>query len=111
MSSITKKGEIESASSPLVGFSGLNGNITKGLTSLLSVEQEIKSIAYTYGLWNEKWLKVQQEGKLDDIPHNVQIKAKVVYWCVRRSWKQSSSREKDNNENRVNKMAYMCVIS
>ena len=52
--SIIKKGEIESASSPLVGFSGLNGNITKGLTSLLSVEQEIKSIAYTYGLWNEK---------------------------------------------------------
>jgi hypothetical protein len=31
--------------------------------------------------------KVQLEGKLDDIPHNVQIKAKVVYCCVRRSWK------------------------
>ena len=54
LSSITKKGEIESASSSLVGFGGLNDNIIKGLTSLLSVEQEIESIAYTYGLWNEK---------------------------------------------------------
>ena len=44
----------ESASSPLVGFGGLNDNIIKGLTSLLSIEQEIESIAYTYGLWNEK---------------------------------------------------------
>ena len=44
----------ESASSPLVCFGGLNDNIIKGLTSLLSVEQEIESIAYTYGLWNEK---------------------------------------------------------
>jgi hypothetical protein len=84
---------IESASSPLVGFDGLNDNIIKSLTSLLSVEQEIESIAYTYGLWNEKWLKVQQEGKLDDIPHNIQIKVKVMYCCVRRSWKQSSSRK------------------
>ena len=49
-----KKGEIVSASSPLVGFGKLNDNTIKGLTSLLSVEQEIKSIAYTYGLWNEK---------------------------------------------------------
>jgi hypothetical protein len=30
----------ESASSPLVGFGELNDNIIKGLTSLLSVEQE-----------------------------------------------------------------------
>jgi len=49
-----QKGEIERASSPLVGFGGFNNNIIKGLTSLLSVEQEIESIAYTYGLWNEK---------------------------------------------------------
>jgi hypothetical protein len=40
LSSITKNGEIESASSPLVGFCELNDNIIKGLTSLLSVEQE-----------------------------------------------------------------------
>ena len=73
------------ACNPLVGFDELNNNTFKGLTSLLNIEQKIQSIAYTYGLWNEKWLKVQQEGKLDDIPHNVQIKAKVVYCCVRRS--------------------------
>jgi hypothetical protein len=33
--------ESESASNPLVGFRELNDNIIKGLTSLLSVEQEI----------------------------------------------------------------------
>ena len=43
-----------SASSPLVGFGELNNNTIKGLTSLLSVEQEIEFIAYTCGLWNEK---------------------------------------------------------
>ena len=54
LSSITKKGEIVSASSPLVGFGELNDNTIKGLTSLLSVDQEIELIAYTYELWNEK---------------------------------------------------------
>jgi hypothetical protein len=44
----------ESASSPLVGFGELNDNTIKGLTTLLSVEQKIEFIAYTYGLWNEK---------------------------------------------------------
>ena len=56
LSSITKKGEIESASSPLVGFGGFNDNVIKGLTSLLSVEQEIEFITYTCGLWNEKFI-------------------------------------------------------
>ena len=54
LSSIAKKGEIVSASSPLVGFGELNDNTFKVLTSLLSVEQEIEFIAYTCGLWNEK---------------------------------------------------------
>jgi hypothetical protein len=45
---------VESASSPLVGFGELNDNIIKCLISLLSVEQEIKFIAYTCGLWNDK---------------------------------------------------------
>jgi hypothetical protein len=54
LSPLTKKGEIVSASSPLVGFGELNDNITKGLISLLSVEYEIVFIAYTCGLWNEK---------------------------------------------------------
>ena len=61
LSSITKKGEIVSASSPLVGFGELNENTVKGLTSLLSVS------------------KVQQESKLDGISHNVQMKTKGVY--------------------------------
>ena len=51
LSSITKKGEIVSASSPLVDFGELNDNTVKGLTSLLSVS------------------KVQQESKLDGISH------------------------------------------
>ena len=54
LSSITKKEEIVSASSPLVGFGKLNDNTIKGLISLLSVEQEIVFIVYTCGLWNEK---------------------------------------------------------
>ena len=49
-----QKGEIVSASSPLVGFGEMNDDTIKGLTSLLSVEQEIKFIAYTCRLWNEK---------------------------------------------------------
>jgi hypothetical protein len=44
----------KSASSPLVGFDELNDNIIKGLISLLSVEQKIEFIAYTYGLSNDK---------------------------------------------------------
>ena len=39
-----------SASRPLVGFGKLNDNTIKGLISLLSIEQEIESIAYTCGL-------------------------------------------------------------
>jgi hypothetical protein len=39
-SSITKKGEIESAFTPFVSFGDLDNNTFKGLTSLLSVEQE-----------------------------------------------------------------------
>jgi hypothetical protein len=38
---------MKSVSSPLVGFGELNDNIIKGLTSLLSVEQEIEYIANT----------------------------------------------------------------
>jgi hypothetical protein len=56
LSSITKKGEIVSASIPLVGFGELNDNTIKGLASLLGVEQEIEFIAYTCGLWNEKYI-------------------------------------------------------
>ena len=47
-------GDSISASTLLVGFGELNDNTIKGLTSLLSVEQEIEFTAYTCGLWNEK---------------------------------------------------------
>ena len=57
LSSITKKGEIVSASSPLMGFVKLNDNTIKGLISLLSVEQEIEPIAYTYGLCINKYIQ------------------------------------------------------
>jgi hypothetical protein len=48
LSSITKKGEIVSASGPLVGFGELNDDTIKDLTSLRSVEQEIE---YCTHLW------------------------------------------------------------
>jgi hypothetical protein len=40
LSSITKKGEIESASNPFMAFGDLDNNTLKGLFSLPSVEQE-----------------------------------------------------------------------
>jgi hypothetical protein len=57
LSSITKKGEIVSAYSLLVGFGKLNNNTIKGLISLLSVEQEIESVAYTCGLCINKYIQ------------------------------------------------------
>jgi hypothetical protein len=42
LSSITKKGEIESAFIPFVSFGDLDDNTFKRLTSLISVEQEIQ---------------------------------------------------------------------
>ena len=51
--------------------------------------------------------KGQQIDKLDGIPHSVEIKAKVVYCCIGRSWKQSSSSKRHNNANGINDMAYM----
>jgi hypothetical protein len=47
LSSITKKDEIISASSPFMGFGELKDNTIKGLISLLNVEQETKYIEYT----------------------------------------------------------------
>ena len=57
LNSLGTSREYKSASSPLVGFGGLNDNIIKGLTSLLSVEQEIECIAYTRRLYGEKCIK------------------------------------------------------
>ena len=46
-----------SVSRHLVGFGKLNDNTIKGLISLLSVEQEIESIAYTCGLCINKYIQ------------------------------------------------------
>ena len=89
-----------------MGFGELNDNTIKGLTSLLSVEQEIEFIAYTCELWNKKCIKVQQKGKLDDIPYNVQIKAKLCI-VVLEDHENNIVQEKDNNANGVDEMASM----
>jgi hypothetical protein len=47
LSSITKKGEIESAFIPFMGFGDLDNKTFKGLTSLLNVEQEIQYDEHT----------------------------------------------------------------
>jgi hypothetical protein len=47
LSSITKQGEIESAFIPFVSSGDLDNNTFKGLTSLLSVEQEIQYDEHT----------------------------------------------------------------
>jgi len=77
LSSIIKKGEIESASNPLVGFGGLNDNIIKGLISLPSVEQEIELLHTLVDCVMRSVSKVQQEDKLDGIPYSVEMKAKL----------------------------------
>jgi hypothetical protein len=49
-------------------------------------------------LWNEKCIQVQQEDKFDDIPHNVQIKAKLCI-VVLEDHANNIVQEKDNNAN------------
>jgi hypothetical protein len=63
LSSITKKGEIESAFISFVGFGDSDNNTFKGLTSLLSVEQEIQYDEYTWIVYNDQWTKVQHKVK------------------------------------------------
>jgi hypothetical protein len=55
LSSITKKREIESAVIPFVSFGDLDNNTFKGLTSLLSVEQEIQYDEHTWIVYNDQW--------------------------------------------------------
>ena len=95
LSSITKKGEIVSASSLLVGFGELNDNTIKGLTSSPLVgfgelnDNTIKGLTSLISV-----SKGQQESKLDGISHNVQMKTKVVCWCkLKLDWYQHSYQE------------------
>jgi hypothetical protein len=62
---ILLNGSSISASIPLVGFGWLNDNTIKGLTSLLSVEQVIYYITYTwdmsfYILWSVSMVQSQR---------------------------------------------------
>jgi hypothetical protein len=63
LSSITKKGEIESAFISFVSFGDLDNNTFKGLTSLLSVEQEIQYDEHIWIVYNDQWIKVQHKVK------------------------------------------------
>jgi hypothetical protein len=58
-----QKGEIESAFIPFVCFGDLDNNTFKGLTSLLSVEQEIQCDELTSIVYNDQWTKVQHKVK------------------------------------------------
>jgi hypothetical protein len=57
------KWPVESAFIPFVSFGDLNNNTFKGLTSLLSVEQEIQYDEHTWIVYNDQWTKVQHEVK------------------------------------------------
>jgi hypothetical protein len=53
----------ESAFIPFVSFGDLDNNTFEGLTSLLSVEQEIQYDEHTWIVYNDQWTKVQHEVK------------------------------------------------
>jgi hypothetical protein len=50
--------------------------------------------------------KAQQAGKLDDMPHSVEMKAKL-YTVVLKDYGNNLGQAKDNNANKIYGMAYM----
>ena len=50
--------------------------------------------------------KVQQEGKLNDMPHSVKIKA-TFYIIVLKDYGNNLVQTKDNNANGINEMVFM----
>jgi hypothetical protein len=52
-----------SAFIPFVSFGDLDNNTFKGLTSLLSVEQEIQYDEHTWIEYNDQWTKIQHKVK------------------------------------------------
>ena len=50
--------------------------------------------------------KVQQEGKLDDMLHSVEMKAKLCI-AVLKNYGNNLVQAKDNNANGINEMAFM----
>jgi hypothetical protein len=57
------KCDSESAFIPFVSFGDLGNNTFKGLTSLLSVEQEIQYDEHTWIMYNDQWTKIQHKVK------------------------------------------------
>jgi len=49
---------------------------------------------------------VQKEGKLDDMPHSVVMKAKL-YIVVLKDYRNNLVQAKDNNANVIDEMAFM----
>ena len=54
--------------------------------------------------------KAQQAGKLDDMPHSVEMKAKLCI-VVLEDYGNNLGQAKDNNANKIYGMAYMLWIS
>jgi hypothetical protein len=96
-----------SASSSLVDFDVLSDNRVKGLTRLLSVEQEFNYIAYTCKreLYDLNVTKVQQEVKPNSIPQCAEMKAKLYVFMLEDLIKRIYF--KHNNANRVDEMTYV----
>ena len=100
LSSITKKGETVSASSPLVGFGELNDNIIKDLTSLLSVKQEIVFIVYTLDCGMRTVYRFNKKANLMIFHIMFKSRAKMCI-VVLEDHGNNIVQEKDNNANGV----------
>jgi hypothetical protein len=96
----------ESASIPLVGFGELNHNTIKGLTSLLSVEQEIEYIANTWILQTKMYQKFNKKASLMVFHIVLKWRPKLCI-VVLEDHENNLVQAKDNNANVINEMAYM----
>ena len=76
----------------------------KGLTSLLSVEQKIELLHTLVDCVMRSVSKIQQEDKLDGIPHSVEMKAKLCI-VVLEDHGNNLVQAKDNNANGIDEMA------
>ena len=83
-----------------MGFGELNDNTIKGLTSLLSVEQEIELITYTSGLWNEK---CRFNKKANLMTFHIMFKSRPkLCTVVLEDYGINLVQAKDNNANGIN---------
>jgi predicted DNA-binding protein YlxM (UPF0122 family) len=95
-----------------VSFGGLTDKTIKGLTSLLSVKQKIQYILHTLDDCIMRSVsKVQQECKLDGIPHSVEMKIKLCIVMLKDYKKQSSLNKKITMQMELMKWLLCCGIS